>query len=172
MKLAIRIVLIVIILAQFVRPDRTNPPVDSAKAVEAQLTVPADVEQLLTNACYDCHSHETRWPWYAHVAPTSWLVVKDVNEGRRHLNFSTWADYPPDRADHKLEEVVEMVESGEMPLGVYVPLHPEADLSDAERQTIVDWAKTQRAQSAGAAGEGESGQGEAGEEEPGQGEEH
>jgi hypothetical protein len=155
MKLAIRIVLIVILLAQFIRPDRTNPPVEPPKTVQAHLTVPGDVQQLLVDACYDCHSHETQWPWYANVAPMSWLVVKDVNEGRRHLNFSIWGDYPASRADHKLEEVIEMVESGEMPLAIYVPLHPEADLSEQQRQTIVDWAKAQRGQYSGAADEGE-----------------
>ena len=146
MKLAIRIALIVILLAQFFRPDRTNPPVEPASTLQAHVPVPQDVDALLRAACFDCHSYETQWPWYAAVAPMSWLVVKDVNEGRRHLNFSIWGEYPGGRADHKLEEVVEMVESGEMPLKIYVPLHPEADLDDAERATIVEWAKDARVQ--------------------------
>ena len=91
---------------------------------------------LLRAACYDCHSNETVWPWYAHVAPSSWFVAQHVDIGRRHLNFSTWADYPPSKADHKLEEIVEYVENHEMPLPSYLPLHPEAKLTDDDRRLI------------------------------------
>lgn len=146
MKLALRILVIVILLAQFIRPERTNPPVDHARTLQAHVEVPANVDALLHAACYDCHSNETDWPWYASVAPASWLVVKDVNEGRRHLNFSTWGDNPARRADHKLEELIEMVGEGEMPLEIYVPLHAEAKLTGEERTAIVEWAKASRAQ--------------------------
>ena len=82
--------------------------------------------------CADCHSHETRWPWYAHVAPVSWLVEHDVREGREHFNVSAWDAGPghADEAAHELEE-------GEMPLWFYTPLHPEARLSDGEREELL-----------------------------------
>ena len=98
---------------------------------------------MIQRSCQDCHSYRTVWPWYSQVAPASWLLVKDVNEARRHLNFSEWATYPPRRAAHKLEEVCEMVfESKEMPLWFYVPLHPSGKLSDADRRTLYITAQT------------------------------
>lgn len=144
MKLTLRILAIVFLLAQFVRPARTNPPIDPAQVVQSHLEVPARVEELLRNSCYDCHSNETAWPWYAAVAPASWLVVRDTNKGRRHLNFSEWGDYPPGKADHKLEEIIEYVEDGSMPLPIYLPLHPEAKLEDSDRQLLMQWARQQR----------------------------
>ncbi|RKZ13708.1 hypothetical protein DRQ53_12940 [bacterium] len=140
MKLALRILAIVFLLAQFVRPERTNPPVNPELVLQAHLDVPAQVDALLRVACYDCHSNETQWPWYASVAPASWLCVRDTNGGRRHLNFSEWGNYPASKVEHKLEEIAEYVESGEMPLNVYMPLHPEARLTEEERRVLVEWA--------------------------------
>ena len=97
-KLVLRIAAVVVLLGQFVRPERTNPVVDPGMTVQASLEVPVQVEDILSRACNDCHSNETAWPWYASVAPASWLCVKDANEGRRHLNFSEWGHYPPGNA--------------------------------------------------------------------------
>ena len=77
------------------------------------------------------------------MAPSSWLCVKDTDEGRRHLNFSEWGSYPPGKAAHKLEEIVEYVEEGKMPKPVYLPLHPEARLSEEDRALLVEWAKVE-----------------------------
>ena len=152
-KLVLRIVGILFLLMQFVRPDRANPEFDPAGELQAVASVPGAVSTLLRTACYDCHSYETVWPWYAHVAPASWFLTRHVNEGRRHLNFSDWGNYPPSRADHKLEEVIEMVEEGEMPLSSYVPLHPEAKLSGDDRAAIVEWARGLRAEMGVAGGD-------------------
>src|SRR6478672_7737844 len=84
--------------AQIVPVTRVNPP------VEGDLTAPADVKAVLRRACYDCHSNETVWPWYSHVAPVSWLVADDVNKGRRHWNFSTWNHLTPDRQAKAMRE--------------------------------------------------------------------
>jgi hypothetical protein len=117
--------------------DRSNPPVTSAS-----LALPeGDVGQILGAACLDCHSHETSWPWYSSVAPVSWWLTHHVQEGREHLNFSIWAELPPDRQDHKLEELIEMVEEGEMPLRSYALGHPEARLADEQRRALVSWAE-------------------------------
>lgn len=145
MKIALRLIAIVFLLMQFVRPDRSNPPVDPAVELHAVVEVPASVSSLLRAACYDCHSDETVWPWYAHVAPSSWFLTKHVDEGRRHLNFSDWGNYPSSKADHKLEEVIEYVEDGKMPLSSYTPLHPEAKLSDEQRAEVIEWARGLRA---------------------------
>jgi hypothetical protein len=84
---------------------------------------------------FDCHSNQTGWRFYSYVAPVSWLVARDVNEGRRHLNFSAW-DQPQKHA----KDVAEQVKTGEMPLWFYVPLHPSAKLSDAEKQALIEGA--------------------------------
>jgi hypothetical protein len=122
---------------QLVPVERGNPPVDEG----ARLSAPLEVAAVLRRACFDCHSHETIWPWYAHVAPVSWLVARDVEEGREELNFSTWNGLAADRRASKLHEVVEKVQQGEMPPAIYLPLHPEARLGEAERALLVGWAE-------------------------------
>jgi hypothetical protein len=120
-------------LAQLVPVSRTNPP------VEQEVDAPPEVRALLERTCYDCHSHATRWPWYAWVAPASWLLAHDVSEGREHLNFSTWGRYDAEERAENLEEIAEMLDEGEMPPWFYLPLHPDARLSDAELSTIRAW---------------------------------
>src|SRR3990172_10477480 len=115
-----------LVLAQLVPVSRTNPP------VEQEVDAPPDARAVLERSCYDCHSHATRWPWYAWVAPVSWLVAHDVSEAREHLNFSTWGRYDAEERGENLEEIAEMLEEGEMPPWFYLPLHPHARLSDAE----------------------------------------
>ena len=126
--------IVFLILAQFVRINRTNPP------VETDVPSPADVKSALRAACYDCHSNETKWPWYSHVAPMSWLLAYDVSEGREELNFSTWQRYDAQKQMKKLKETIETMNQGEMPPWYYTMIHPEARLSDRGRQAIIAWA--------------------------------
>jgi len=144
-------VLILIAAAMFVaiqvfRPARTSPPSDPAQSITSALPVPATVEAALTRSCYDCHSHRTRWPWYSQVAPVSWLIANDVNEGRGHLNFSTWAAYSPVKAADKLEDIDKEVSERGMPPTSYTLIHRDARLSDAEVAAVVAWAREQRGQ--------------------------
>lgn len=132
------------VVIQLIRPARTNPAIDSSKAIQSHVQVPANVDAILKRACNDCHSNETQWPWYSNVAPVSWLVISDVNDGRRHLNFSEWGNYDARRADHKLDEIEDEVEHGAMPLPIYVSMHPEAKMSDEDRKIIHDWANGER----------------------------
>lgn len=123
---------------QFVPVERTNPP------VEAEVPAPPEVKEILRRACYDCHSHETRWPWYSRVAPVSWLVARDVREGRDELNFSTWNQISTkDRLD-AMHESWEEVAEGEMPPWFYLPPHPEARLGDSEREVLRRWSFSER----------------------------
>jgi len=122
---------VLLVLAQLVRVDRTNPPVMS------DVPAPPEVKAELRRACYDCHSNETAWPWYSQVAPISWLLAYDVGEGREELNFSTWQQYDENRRQKKLKETVN---EGEMPPRYYVLLHPDARLPDRDRQTLAAWA--------------------------------
>lgn len=131
--------LVAFVIAQAIPIPRANP------AATREIVPPMEIDGLLQRACFDCHSNETRWPWYAYVAPVSWLVAWDVHEAREHLNFSTWGDYTPRKQRHELEELVEMIDEDEMPLWYYRPLHPDAQLSDAERAQLIAWARAERA---------------------------
>ncbi|HSE98981.1 MAG TPA: heme-binding domain-containing protein, partial [Blastocatellia bacterium] len=131
-------VAIILVGAQFVRPVRTNPSFETSRTIESHATVPREVAAVLKRACKDCHSHETVWPWYSNVAPVSWLLINHVNEGRSEMNFSDWARYDARQADHLLEELCKEVKNGNMPLSSYVALHPEAKLSDEEKQLLCD----------------------------------
>src|SRR4028119_1897038 len=84
---------------QFVRPNKTNPPVVQAQTIESHASVTPEVASIFERACKDCHSHQTEWPWYAQVAPVSWFVADHVKHGRKHLNFSRWSAYDREQAD-------------------------------------------------------------------------
>lgn len=126
--------LVVFLALQFVPVDRDNPPV--ALNVDA----PVEVEAILRRACYDCHSHETRWPWYSRVAPLSWWIAEHVEHGRGDLNFSQWPTFDFVEQGIALEDIEQQIRRGEMPLSSYLILHPEARLSDEDRKRLLDWA--------------------------------
>jgi hypothetical protein len=123
--------------AQGVRFARTNPPVRS------NLAAPIEVVRILRHACYDCHSNETEWPWYSVVAPASWIVHREVTEGRRRLNFSDWEEYAsdPDTAARKLGQIATFVANGDMAPWYYVMLHPTTRLTGAQRAAVIRWAQ-------------------------------
>lgn len=123
--LAILAIFLIIQLVPFGR-QYDNPPI----LQEPQWPSPESLE-IARRACFDCHSHETVWPWYSKIAPVSWLIIRDVQNGREHLNFSDWSN-----AGHDAEEIGEVIFEGEMPLLRYTLLHPEARLTAAERQIL------------------------------------
>jgi len=135
---------VVFVAIQFSRPARTNPPVNPAHSIEANLQVSPQVVAIFDRSCNDCHSNKTVWPWYTNVAPVSWFLVNHVNEGRRDMNLSEWGSYDKDKQSHRLRDICEQVQDGEMPLSTYTPLHPKAKLSAADVQTLCDWAKAER----------------------------
>ena len=140
MKFGLIALILSIVLAQVVKPvDRDNPP------VVGDIGAPAAVDAVLRTSCYDCHSNETAWPWYSYLFPASWLLQHDVEEGREHLNFSDWSTYGVGKQDHKLEELVDEVESGSMPLDKYLYLHRGAKLTGEQKTLLVDWAQAARA---------------------------
>jgi hypothetical protein len=130
----------VFVLLQFTNPARTNPPLPPGGDISATNPPPPQIAALLRAACYDCHSDETRWPWYSHIAPVSWLVVGDVNAGRERLNFSDWPHALPERAARRLEGMSEELGYKEMPPAKYTALHPAARLTDVQRQGLIQWA--------------------------------
>ena len=137
-RIVIAVVILIGILSVAIPVDRTNPPVTGT--IEA----PGKVMAILHRSCYDCHSNETKWPWYSYVAPASWLVEKDVQDGRKHLNFSQWDTYSEKRRRHKIKEIGEEVAEGEMPLWFYVPLHAEAGLLPADIEILTAWSESQQ----------------------------
>jgi hypothetical protein len=139
LRLTLTLALIFVVI-QFLGPVRTNPPVLPGGDLAATNPPPPEVMALLHTACYDCHSHETTWPWYAHVAPASWLVINDVIEGRQHLNFSEWPHGDPDLAVRKLDHISEALDDGDMPPAKYTLIHVNARLTPAQRQMLEDWA--------------------------------
>jgi len=130
-----------LLAAQFHRPDRVNPPEDSANTLAARMAPPASVQRILGKACNDCHSYRTSWPWYSAVAPASWLVAGDVHEGRSRLNFSEWGTYRRTRQITALNMMLSVVDKGEMPPLQYTALHRDANLTEAEKDTLLDWAE-------------------------------
>jgi hypothetical protein len=129
---------------QFVRPARTNPDTDPAQTLDARVEVTSDARAILERACRDCHSNETRWPWYSQVAPVSWFVIDHVNHGRRHLNYSDWARYAPEDADRILMNTCAFARKETMPMPSYLLMHREARLSDADVTALCDWTETVR----------------------------
>jgi hypothetical protein len=103
--------------------------------------VSQDVAALLKKSCYDCHSNESVYPWYSHIAPSSWLVAKDIREGREELNFSEWDNYDMMKKLGLLDDISIAVGEGEMPLGIYLLMHPSAKIDDAQRELIIAWAE-------------------------------
>jgi hypothetical protein len=119
---------------QFVPINRTNPP------EQGDFRASTEVVSVLRRACYDCHSNETMWPWYSRVAPLSWVIAHDVNQGRAVLNFSTWSQLSAEKQAEAMKESWEEIAEGKMPTWYYVVLHPEARLSMNDRSILGAWS--------------------------------
>ena len=142
-----RIVLIVIAIfaaIQLYRPAKTNPRVDPAKTLAANTEMPPDVKQIIDHSCTDCHTGNTVWPKYSYVAPVSWMVVDDVNEGRRHLNFSDWGSYSVERQQRKLSSICDEVKDGGMPLRQYTWMHHGTALNQQQRDAVCAWTRAEQ----------------------------
>ncbi|MFN0176479.1 MAG: heme-binding domain-containing protein [Saprospiraceae bacterium] len=133
--------LVLLLLIQFIRPNQTNPLVNASLDFQTVANPPAEVLTSLKNACYNCHSFETKYPWYTQVAPVSWWLANHIEEGRAHLNFSEFDKLSPEDRTEALGECTEVLQEGEMPLPSYtwLGLHPEANLSESQRNYLVQW---------------------------------
>jgi hypothetical protein len=137
-------ILVVIVAIQFYRPER-NLSGENANDFSNKYQVPEAVSNILSVACYDCHTNKTNYPWYAHIQPVGYWIGQHVEDGKQHLNLSTFLSRNIAYQNHKLEEIIEQVEEKEMPLPSYTNLgmHPEANLTDEQRQILMRWAKAQ-----------------------------
>jgi len=122
--------------AQLVRVERVNP---ASPSPNGDIAAPPRIQAILKRACYDCHSNETRWPWYSGVAPVSWLVVHDVTLARKEINFSEWGSYYPLTRQRKLQWMGRALHEEEMPPWSYRLMHPGARLTDADRAALEQW---------------------------------
>jgi hypothetical protein len=131
-------------LMNFARVGRKNMPVKSAESIETQTKMPPNAAAIFRRACKDCHTELTYWPWYANIAPFQWLVTGDVYGAREHMNLSKWGRYTEEEQMDRLIDICEMVASNKMPPWYYKPVHyPAAWLSNADKKTVCDWAKTE-----------------------------
>lgn len=132
--------LVILIIIQFIRPTKNVSAEMSPNDIEKHYAVPENVRAILSKACRDCHSNNTVYPWYNNIQPVAWWLNGHIQDGKRHFNLSEFAAYPPKRADHKLEELVESQTDHWMPLESYKKLHKEAILTQAESREVIDWA--------------------------------
>lgn len=144
LKKILLILVVLFVVIQFFRPEK-NDTNDLTYAISTKYEVPDEVNKILKVSCYDCHSNKTEYPWYANVQPVAWWLDGHVKDGKRHLNFSEFTNRPIAIQNHKWEETIEMVEKKEMPLEsyTYMGLHSEANLTDQQREAVINWAKSQ-----------------------------
>ena len=132
--------LAILVIIQFIKPKRNVASEMSVNDIEKHYNVPENIKKTFSKACRDCHSNNTVYPWYANIQPVAWWLNDHIQDGKKHFNLSEFATYPPKRADHKLEELIESQTDHWMPLASYMKLHAEARLTQAESQEVVDWA--------------------------------
>lgn len=138
--------LVVLIGLQFVRPQKNESAEASPNAIQTKFEVSPQVLNMLQTSCYDCHSNNTIYPWYTNIQPIGLWMQDHVNEGKDELNFSEFTSYSPKRADHKMKEVIEVLQENEMPLSSYTLIHGNAKLSDEQKLALISWAKSIRTQ--------------------------
>lgn len=128
--------------AQLIRPNISNPPVDPSRSLWNDHRVDARTAGVLRRACANCHSHETQWPWYSKISPVSWIMARHVGKGRAKLNFSDWSG----ATANQLEEIYDAIDKDDMPPRDYRLMHPEARLSNGDREILKAWTTGTSAQ--------------------------
>ncbi|WP_200975572.1 heme-binding domain-containing protein [Echinicola sp. 20G] len=138
--------LAIFIIIQFFRPEKNDTNAQPAPLSDTY-AISSEVEGILQKACDDCHSNSTVYPWYSNFQPVAWWLDGHIKNGKRHLNFDDFTNSPIARQNHKFEEIVEVIEEGEMPLESYTSMgmHSEANLTETEKSALMNWAKEQMA---------------------------
>jgi hypothetical protein len=143
-KAIILVAMVILIVIQFFHPSRNVSNKQSPSDIAAVYGVPSNVETILKKACNDCHSNNTRYPWYANIQPVAWWLKNHIREGKRELNFNEFGSYRISKQYHKLESMIHEVKEGDMPLGSYTIIHTDARLTDDEKKTLNEWAQSIR----------------------------
>jgi len=141
MKKVVLGILGVLILIQFIRPEK-NISSNELNSITTIMEVPNEVKQIIKTSCADCHSNATIYPWYSEIAPVSWYLAQHVNEGKEHLNFSEWTAYNKNQKSHIIKDLEEVLEDIEMPLKSYLILHKDAEMTQKQYETLLNWVKT------------------------------
>jgi hypothetical protein len=138
------VLLIVLLFIQFIRIDKTNPTWSAENDFLVATAADEEIATIIKTSCYDCHSNQTNYPWYTNIAPVSWWIKHHINEGREELNFSEWVTYKEKRKNHKMEECVELVEAGEMPMSSYTIMHSESKLTAEQKEKLISFFNSLR----------------------------
>ena len=138
--------LLIFLVMQLFRPDKYTADSDSITPFLTETNPPDEVVATLKQACFDCHSNATRYPWYNAITPVNYWLKDHIDHGKEELNVSEWSAYSVKRKDHKLEEIAELVEEGEMPLQSYTWTHADARLSDEQVSSLINWVNAARSQ--------------------------
>lgn len=145
LKIIALLLAVVVVIVQFIRPEKnTASPQGTSNDISASFNVPGEIATTLRTSCYDCHSNETRYPWYAEVQPVGWWLNDHITEAKGHLNFSEFGKYRLRRQYHKFEEIAEQLQADLMPLPSYLILHGGAKLSPEAKQQLLAWAEAMR----------------------------
>ena len=136
------VLLAALVIIQFIHPAKNQNPGPQPNYVGNTYAVPENVKTILDKACMDCHSNNTRYPWYANIQPVDFWLAEHVNDGKRHVNYDEYLSRPLRYQYHKMEETIEMVKEGEMPLESYTWTHSDARLTTEEKAAITGWAQS------------------------------
>ncbi|MBA4168677.1 MAG: heme-binding domain-containing protein [Chitinophagaceae bacterium] len=136
--------LVVLLIIQFFRPAKNVSISAQPNALAKVYPVPENVDTIMTHACYDCHTNNSRYPWYFNVQPSAWFLANHIRDGKRHLNFDEFMTYPKDKQDDKLKDLIDMVDADDMPLSSYTWMHADARLNKEQKAAITAWAKDLR----------------------------
>lgn len=139
---AVIALLIILAAIQFVQPPRNRNNEVSKTGIVSVVNVPADIQLILKSSCYDCHSDNTRYPWYAAIQPGAWWMASHIKEGKAELNFDQFGSYSKRRQLSKLKAIKGSIEDESMPLASYTFIHREADLSNTEQIRLKNWIET------------------------------
>lgn len=141
-NIAVGILIIISICIQFIQPLRNQSDVVPATHIERVYTVPQNVKTILAQSCYDCHSNNTRYPWYSRIQPGAWYMAEHIKKGKEELNFSEFGEYSARRQRNKFRAMAGQVKDGEMPLSSYTLIHRNAVLSPRDKQVLIAWFST------------------------------
>jgi hypothetical protein len=144
LKIILVSLLIIFVIAQFFGPDKNEGSLESITAFTNDTKPSDEVMMTLEATCFDCHSNNSRYPWYNNITPVNYWMAEHIKDAKKHLNFSEWDSYSVKKKDHKLDEVIEMVEKKEMPLPSYTWTHEDAKLTDKQIEELISWAKQTR----------------------------
>ncbi len=137
-------VAVVLVVIQFFHPAKNIDASEQINAIATKYTIPDSVSLILSTACYDCHSNNSRYPWYNNVQPVAWWLDSHINDGKKHLNFDEFTTYSLKRQDHKLEELIESQQDQWMPLESFAVIHEDARLTNPQRELLINWAHETR----------------------------